>query len=100
MARLTLDIRNDVSIDFPHVIASVERIETSSRRLLVMCDKVLDKAHALGTKMQTEANDTTQFSLSQTTDDLDILSRELKDLQDSANDLVAKLKRLERMAGG
>ena len=98
MARLTLDIRNDVRIDFPHTIASVERIDSCCRRLIIGCDSVLDKAHALGTKMQTEANDSTQFSLGQTTDDLEIISRELRDLQESAQDLVRKLKRLEQIA--
>lgn len=98
MARLSLDIRNDVRIDFPHVVASVEKIDMSCRRLITSCDVVLDKAYALSNKMQTQANDTTQFSLSQTTDDLDIISKELRDLQESAQDLVRKLKRLEQMA--
>ena len=98
MARLSLDIRNDVRIDFPHVISSVERIDKSCRRLLISCDAVLDKANALGSRMQTQANDTTQFSLGQTTDDLEVISAELRDLQESAQDLVRKLKRLEQLA--
>ena len=98
MARLTLDIQNDVRIDFPRTIYAMETIDESCRRLLASCETVLDRAHALGNRMQTENNDSTQFSLGQTTDDLDIISRELRDLQDSVQDLVAKLKRLERLA--
>lgn len=98
MAKLELSITNGVKMSFPHVIGAVERIEQTSRNLLVECMDVLNATRSIGSRLQTEVNDVTQSSLLKTTEDLETLSFELQDLQESAQALVAKLKRLEKMA--
>lgn len=100
MARLSLSIDYNVQINFPRVIASVSEIERTCADLLCKCANVLEICGRLGGRMQTEVNDTAQFSLNQATTDLDEISIHLKDLQDSAHELVEKLKRIERMARG
>lgn len=98
MARLSLSITTGVRIDFPHVIASAETISQSCTRLRYSCDNVMKMAEIIGGKMQTQANDSARFVLGQTTEDLEHIEKELRDLQVSVEELVEKLKRLERLA--
>lgn len=98
MAKLSLRIDNGVRMDFRQVVDKVECIRASANRLRNGCRLTQDNARRLGVKMQTAGNDTAQRSVNQAVDQLAYLDKELRDLQDSADDLVRKLRRLEEFA--
>ena len=95
---LSLSITDGVNINLPAVLSSMQRIYGSCVKLKNDCYTILAAANKFDSQTQSEINDRLQKVISSTTEDLEWVADGLDALRISVEDLIQKLKWLERMA--